>query len=132
MGSINGEARGWLGDRVVHWGYVECAEDYGALLQKAQMVVSTAYQEFFGISVMEAVDAGAMPLVPDRLSYVELFGQAWRYESQEQLVERLRVYCLAWVEGSHLRADRGEITKCFRADVVCGQFETLFTKLVEV
>lgn len=129
---VFGEARGWLGDRVVHWGYVEREEDYWALLQKAQIVVSTAHQEFFGISVMEAIAAGAAPLVPDRLSYVELLGSEWRYGSQEGLVARLRAYCLAWTSGEEdLRAGRGEVVGRFGADIVCGQFEALFTKLVE-
>jgi glycosyltransferase involved in cell wall biosynthesis len=35
-------------------------------------VISTAVQENFGISVMEAVAHGCLPLLPNRLSYPEL------------------------------------------------------------
>jgi hypothetical protein len=36
------------------------------------VIVSTAEHEFFGLSVCEAIAAGAFPLLPDRLSYPEL------------------------------------------------------------
>ena len=40
------------------------------------MVVSCARHEFFGISMVEAVAAGAYPLLPNRLAYPEVFDQA--------------------------------------------------------
>jgi len=43
-------------------------------LQQADVIVSTANHEFFGISVVEAIAAGAFPLVPNRLSYPEIIG----------------------------------------------------------
>ena len=49
--------------------------DYRRLLLASDIVVSTALQEFFGISVMEAVAAGAFPVLPDRLSYPHLIPQ---------------------------------------------------------
>lgn len=42
---------------------------YRSVLRAADVVVSTARQEFFGISVVEAIAAGARPVLPDRLSY---------------------------------------------------------------
>ena len=42
---------------------------YRALLLRSDVVVSTALQEFFGISVVEAIAAGARPVLPRRLSY---------------------------------------------------------------
>jgi len=65
------QARGTLGERVVWWGFAERA-DYEGLLHRADVVVSTARQEFFGVAVVEAMAAGACPLLPDRLSYPEL------------------------------------------------------------
>ena len=57
-----------LGDRVVVNDYV-AREEYESILLAADVVVSTATQEFFGISVVEAVAAGARPVLPHRLSY---------------------------------------------------------------
>lgn len=44
-------------------------DEYRALLLRCDIVASTALQEFFGISVVEATAAGARPVLPRRLSY---------------------------------------------------------------
>ena len=64
-----------FGDRIIHAGHAPVAE-YRALLTRADLVVSTARQEFFGVSIAEAMAAGAVPLVPNRLAYPELLGPA--------------------------------------------------------
>ncbi len=103
------EARTWLGERVVHWGYAESRADYEAVLAQAHIAVSTADHEFFGISMLEATHFGAYPLVPDRLSYPELFPAEYRYVAGS-LVERLKSLCVAWSAGEPLRADRRALT----------------------
>ncbi len=67
-------ARGWLLERVDRWGFQERREDYDAALRDADVVLSTAEHEFFGIAVLEAVAAGCVPLVPARLAYPETLG----------------------------------------------------------
>ncbi len=59
-------------DRLLHMGFVEDADVYTELLHRADMVVSTAHHEFFGLAVMEAVRCGCHPVLPNRLSYPEL------------------------------------------------------------
>ena len=66
------EARQRLADRIVQWGFVESASAYRLLLCRADLVISTADHEFFGISILEAIAGGAFPLLPNRLSYPEL------------------------------------------------------------
>jgi glycosyltransferase involved in cell wall biosynthesis len=59
-----------LADRVVHFGYAS-PEEYAELLRSADIVVSTARQEYFGIAITEAIYCGAFPVLPDRLVYPE-------------------------------------------------------------
>lgn len=62
-------ARAVLGPRVVHAGFAADRDAYWAALATADVAVSTARHEFFGVSIAEAVWAGAWPVVPDGLAY---------------------------------------------------------------
>ena len=66
----------WAADffraQIDRWGYQTSRADYEAALRAADVVVSTADHEFFGLSVVEALAAGAYPLLPRRLSYPEI------------------------------------------------------------
>ncbi|QDG53138.1 DUF3524 domain-containing protein [Persicimonas caeni] len=70
-----------LADHIATWGYVESADDYRAILRRADLVVSTSLHEFQGLAMLEAIAAGCRPLAPDRLAYREYVPEAWRYES---------------------------------------------------
>jgi glycosyltransferase involved in cell wall biosynthesis len=59
-----------LGDRLVHEGWAP-RDRYESLLREATVSISTAHQEFFGVGVIEAIAAGAHPVLPDRLVYPE-------------------------------------------------------------
>ncbi len=64
-------ARREFSNYIDHWGYQQERCDYESALLEADIFVSTAEHEFFGISVLEGVAAGAFPLVPDKLAYPE-------------------------------------------------------------
>ena len=66
------KAKNDLKDNIEHWGFQETRQKYENILSEADVVVSTANHEFFGIGIVEAVAAGAYPLVPNRLSYPEI------------------------------------------------------------
>lgn len=67
-------ARREFAAEIDHWGYQPSREAYLAALREADVVVSTADHEFFGISVVEAIAAGCRPLLPRRLAYPEVLG----------------------------------------------------------
>jgi hypothetical protein len=50
------------------------------MLSQCSIVLSTAIHEFQGISVLEAVSRGCVPLLPNRLSYTEIFNDQYFYE----------------------------------------------------
>jgi glycosyltransferase involved in cell wall biosynthesis len=76
-------ARKIFSGHIDHWGYQKTRPGYERVLKQSDVIVSTANHEFFGISVVEAIAAGAYPLIPDRLSYPEIIGLA-QIENAEQ------------------------------------------------
>lgn len=65
-------AKDFFTDHIDRWGFQQDPADYTAALVEADVIVSTANHEFFGLSVAEAIAAGAFPILPRRLSYPEL------------------------------------------------------------
>lgn len=65
--------------RLRHWGFIEAVDQYRRHLRSGDVVLSTAMHDFQGLSVMEGVAAGCVPLVPDRVAYKEWFDPEFRY-----------------------------------------------------
>ncbi len=90
-------ARDEFSQEIIRWGWRESREDYIRTLHDSDVIVSTAGHEFFGISVVEAIAAGVIPLLPNRLAYPEILEPETYPErrvhfydgSIEQLVSRL-------------------------------------------
>jgi len=82
-----------LGDRIVCYGYEKSRKTYRNWLKKGAIVISTAFQENFGISMVEAIRHGCLPLLPDRLAYPEIlprmFHDRFLYASRRDLEEKL-------------------------------------------
>ncbi len=55
--------------------------DYEAELQRSDVVISTTDHEFFGIAMLEAALAGAVPILPEAHAYPETLPSAVFYES---------------------------------------------------
>ena len=66
------QAKEQLGDKIIHYGFAKSFADYAQLLWRADYVVSTSYQDFFGIAVTEAIYCGCVPLLANRLNYPHL------------------------------------------------------------
>ena len=56
--------------------------EYHKLLAGSKIVFSANLQETLGISCYEGMLVGAIPLVPDRLSYREMYDEEFRYPSK--------------------------------------------------
>jgi glycosyltransferase involved in cell wall biosynthesis len=78
-----------LGERILAWGEQDRA-GYEACLARADIVVSCAAQEYFGIAVAEAVHAGCYPVLPREQAYPSIYGARCRgrhlYDGEEGLV----------------------------------------------
>ncbi len=82
-------------DQIIHVGHAD-RDTYRQLLWKADLVISTAHHEFFGISILEAIYCQTFPLLPKRLSYPELLPERYHssclYKNQSDLIKLLKKY----------------------------------------
>ncbi len=80
-------------NQIVHYGYVKSRKEYIHILCQGDIVISTAIQENFGISVAEAIRCGCLPLLPDRLSYPEILPREFHADflckNTDDLTEKL-------------------------------------------
>jgi glycosyltransferase involved in cell wall biosynthesis len=61
------------------FGGMDSKELYYSALAKSTFSISFALQETFGIAMFESVIHGSIPIVPDRLSYKELYPPIFKY-----------------------------------------------------
>ena len=57
-------------------------DEYHTMLSRSKIVFSANQQETLGISCFEGAVVGATPMVPDRLSYVEMYDEVFKYPSE--------------------------------------------------
>lgn len=67
--------------RLVHLGFLESDEVFVGMLGEADIALSTALHEFQGLALIEAAAAGAIPVVPARQAYPDVFPAEYLYDS---------------------------------------------------
>ncbi len=122
------EARQLLSQEIVQFGPLVSRENYLSWLRRADIAVSTARHEFFGISMLEAAHFGAYPLVPDALAYPERFAEHYRYPPG-QLLESILPLMDRYRRGEPLRADRQQLTQDLGQQTL-DRYQKLFTEMV--
>jgi glycosyltransferase involved in cell wall biosynthesis len=101
-----------FGDRIIQFGYVEDKAAYQEWLKRGSIVISTAKQENFGLSVVEAMACGCVPVLPNRLSYPEVLPEAFHgcclYRDRDELVESVTHFLL---DGKDLQKKSAEVSQ---------------------
>jgi glycosyltransferase involved in cell wall biosynthesis len=91
-------AKDRYGDRILHYGYAESQEEYAHWLWRSHILPVVSHHDFFGISVVEAVYCGCLPLLPKRLAYLEIVPKdlhaTFFYTDFDDLLQRLREHVL--------------------------------------
>ena len=83
-----------LGSKIIHFGWLESKSEYTTILSEADVVVSTANHEFFGVAMLEAAASGCLPLVPNRVVYPEIYPKdPCIYNTDNQLFKKLKSFC---------------------------------------
>ena len=93
-------------DRILFSGFCDTREEYIHWLYKCDLLPITSNQDFFGISIVEAIHCGVIPFLPDRLSYRELLPESCHkdliYNSFESLVDKVLSSNYKSFSGAHL------------------------------
>ncbi len=128
------EAQEYFGDTIIRYGHVKSKADYVKWLQRGSVVVSTALQENFGISMVEAMRYGCLPLAPCRLSYPEIipsdFHKDFIYNSQDELISKLEDIILNYSTCLEKRRSVSDAMKCFSWENRVGQFDMELDRLL--
>ncbi len=128
------KARARYGDRIVKYGYVESFKEYARWLWMADILPVTSNQDFFGISIAEAVYCRTVPLLPVRLTYPELFpGDEFKrffYREREELVVKLKEMMddFPAICTDQLRSEVGR----FDWGNICSVYDDLFQEMVSL
>ena len=85
-------AKNYFADEIIHVGYCDSFKDYAKWLWKCDILPVTSNQDFFGLSIMEAIYCNCTPLLPNRLAYPELFKNNTDifYDSNNELMIKLK------------------------------------------
>ena len=110
MPAVFRAARAQLGKRIIQLGYARSFADYARWLWLCDYVVSSAWQEFFGAAVCEAMYCGCIPILPDRLNYPHLLPAAGKQSclyARDKLTAQLAYHLAggACVETALLQAE---------------------------
>lgn len=76
-------------------------DEYHRLLGEAKVIFSANLQETLGISAMEGILVDTIPMLPDRLSYSEMYLDAFKYPSEWtesfEAYEQYKVKIIEWL-----------------------------------
>jgi glycosyltransferase involved in cell wall biosynthesis len=123
-----------LEKRLVQYGRVPSRQEYYQWLDRGDIVISTAFQENFGISVVEAVWHGCLPLLPHRLSYPEILPDGFHhdclYSDQDDLENKLAALLTHLDQHEERRRDLAMAMSMFAWEKRIGQFDEELAQLV--
>ncbi|WP_304511607.1 tRNA-queuosine alpha-mannosyltransferase domain-containing protein [Desulfobacula sp.] len=126
-------AREQFKDEMVVYGYVESRNEYLSWLKKGAIVVSCAIQENFGISVVEAIRFGCIPLLPNRLSYPEIMPKEFHskilYQTKEELITRLEDMLVNYQEYLPLQERLSIELEQFSWEIIVKSYDNALEKL---
>lgn len=122
-----------LGDRLVAFGFQPDGH-YVDLLTRADIVVSTADHEYFGIAIVEAMAAGAFPVLPNRLVYPERLPAAHHgrclYDDAQALLSSVRWAIENRAEASEIGDDLAKTVAKYDWSVVAPAYDAVLESLV--
>lgn len=87
-----------------NWSFVKTKDvcttkqEYYDMLERAKVAVSFADQETWGNAMQEAIFARCIPIVPNKLSYVEMYDPIFQFSSFNEAVDMVRQFSQGYKE----------------------------------
>ena len=122
-------------NELVHWGFQESRDDYWSALNSADIFLSTANHEFFGLAAAEAIAVGLYPILPNRLAYPELIltgreeKSLFTYANNENAIELLKSVPSNWQRFQSLRL-AAQVKKQFAWESQAKKFDCEILELI--
>lgn len=111
--------------------YCKTYDDYLSYLDISDYVISSSNQENYGISVIEAVSRGAIPLLPNRLSYPEILADQFHnkllYSDLDDLVVKFKKLLIS--DNENLVEQLTNSMKKYQAKDVLNNLDIIFQDL---
>lgn len=130
------QARERYGSKILQYGYVTSRAAYIDWLKQGAIVVSTAQQENFGISVVEAIRFGCFPLLPARLAYPEVIPEHFHphvlYRDQGDLIAKLARLINHFADSQDLRINLAKAMGRFAWDNVIESYDSMLASLAQL
>lgn len=120
-------------NEIVVFDFVSSKEDYISWLKQGHIIVSCAIQENFGISVIEAIRYGCLPLLPERLSYPELIPDRFHpmllYRNKKELETKLADMLTGYDSYLTVVRELSDYMRCFSWQERVRQFDNLLEEM---
>lgn len=106
--------------RMSGWRFIKSKEvcktkkEYYDLLQRSKIAVSCADQETWGIAQQEALFRGCIPVVPNRLSYCELYDSFFRYDNLAEAADKIIGFSGVTEVVHNGSAFRATVNRCYQ------------------
>lgn len=82
------QLRNQFADRIQHIGFAASRSEYVQLLQSADVLLHDPVQEYFGVSVAEAMSHGVIPLVKNDQAYTSWVPDVFRFDTNRELLAK--------------------------------------------
>ena len=123
-------------DQILQFGYVPERQEYEKWLKRGAIVISTAMQENFGMSVIEAIIMGCIPLLPNRLSYPEIlpkeFQDYFLYKSKHDLMEKVFKITSEFKRYQEIQTRLAQKMRFFLWENVVGRYDEVLKRLASL
>jgi glycosyltransferase involved in cell wall biosynthesis len=129
------EYRPLLDRHVLQWGFLKNRADYNKWLISADIVVSTSNQDYFGISVVEAIAAGCFPILPNHLAFPEhipaYLHDQYLYNDKFDLYQKLKKLLARWPFLPTDHQPLGQHVSDYAAKIQVKAYENIFSAILK-